>query len=100
MTVSSLVFGRGWVSLGSYRYAVTLILGARGFELWPKLPFQYQHSGISVPWGLVRAYEKGKSFGRPLIEITLSQGQHLTISGRAATGLIHALAVAAARREE
>ena len=99
MTVSSLMFGRGWVSLGSYRYAVTIILGSRGFELWTKLPFQYQHPGISVPWGSVRAYEKGKTFGRTFIEITLSQGQHFTIRGRSATALIQALARAAARPE-
>jgi hypothetical protein len=96
-TVSTLSFGRGWVSLGSYRYAVTLILSPRGFELWTKLPFQFQHPGISVPWGDVRAYEKGRFLGQPFIQIMLSQGQYLRIRGRAATALTRALADAAAR---
>ena len=99
ITIGSLLFGRGWVGLGTYRNAVTLILSPRGFELWTRTLFHFQHPGIAVPWREVRVYEKGKTFGQPFIQLTLSQGQHLRISGRAATALVHALALAAAGPE-
>lgn len=100
MTVSSLMFGRGLASLGTYRSSLTLIVTARGFELWPKMLFQFQHPGIAVPWRAVRVYEKGESLGKPFIQMTLVEGQHLRIRGRAATALVQALARAAARGEE
>jgi hypothetical protein len=99
VTVSLLLFGRGMMSLGNYRYAVTLIVTPHGFELRTKPLFQFQHPGIAVPWREVRAYEKGTSFGWPFIELMLSRGQHLRMRGRAATALIQALARAAARGE-
>jgi hypothetical protein len=61
--------------------------------------FQFQHSGIAVPWRAVRMYEKGRSFGQPFIQLMLSEGQHLRIRGRAAAALIQALARAAAGLE-
>ena len=97
--VTSLGFGRGLVSVGTYWSAVTLLLTPRGFELRTRALFHFLHPGLAVPWRAVRTYEKGKAFGQPFIRVALSQGQHLRICGRAATALVQALARAAARVE-
>jgi hypothetical protein len=93
--VSSLLFGAGPLTLGSYRNLLTLTIRHGGFDLRIMRLFRFLHPAVSVPWRAVKAYERGKTFGQPFVLLTLSNGQKLRIYGRAATGLAEALSRAA-----
>jgi hypothetical protein len=91
---TSIMFGSGPISVGSYRNAVTVTIDAAGFELTTMVLFRFQHPPIAVPWQAVRRYREGSTFGRRWVELEIANGQRLRVFGRAATALDSALVAA------
>jgi hypothetical protein len=92
---TSIGFGSGPISLGSYRNAVTVTVAATGFELRTMVLFRFRHPPIAIPWDAVRRYQAGSTFGQQWLDCEIANGQRLRVFGRAATALASALAAAA-----